>query len=165
MALFTKNKNRAALFGKQTLYDKCCTPEVEECCYPTDPLPRPPAPPPCQECGFNLGRNYIVNGVSYGNVDPIIIDTTDLPAIIEVFFGNDNRECDATFGKFTSDTPSPNISITTYSPDTIAPGNVELVATIQLNTVLGPGTYTPYINYSICGDNYALGIDIQIDAV
>jgi hypothetical protein len=163
MALFTKNKNRAALFGKQTLYDKCCTPEVEECCYLSDPLPRPPAP--CQECGFNLGRNYIVNGVAYGNVDPIIIDTSMLPAIIEVLFSNGNRECDATFGKFTSDSGNPNISITTSSPDIIGPGNVELVATIQLNTVLGEGTYTPFLFYPLCGDSLSFGINIQIDAV
>jgi hypothetical protein len=165
MALFTKNKNRAALFGKQTLYDKCCTPEVEECCYLADPLPRPPAPPPCQECGFNLIRNYIVNGVPFGNVDPIIIDTTDLPAIIEVLFSNGNRECDATFGKITSDSGNPNISITTFSVDAISPGTSELAATIQLNTVLGEGTYTPFLFYSLCGDNLSLGINIQINAV
>jgi hypothetical protein len=163
MALFTKNKNRAALFGKQTLYDKCCTPEVEECCYSTDPLPRPPAPPPCQACFID--RYYVVNGINVGNPITIVIDTSMLPTIIEVFFNNSNRSCDAIIGKITSDTPSPNISITTYGVDTISPGTAELAATIQLNTVLGPGTYTPYINYSICGDNYGLGIDIQIDAV
>jgi hypothetical protein len=126
-------------------------------------LPRPPAP--CQECGFNLSRNYIVNGVAYGNVDPIIIDTSMLPAIIEVLFSNGNRECDATFGKFTADSGNPNISITTNSPDIIGPGNVELVATIQLNTVLGEGTYTPFLFYPLCGDSLSLGINIQIDAV
>ena len=160
MALFTKNKNRAALFGKQTLYDKCCTPEVEECCYSTDPLPRPPAP--CQACFID--RYYVVNGINVGNPITIVIDTSMLPTIIEVFFNNSNRSCDAIIGKITSASGNPNIGITTYSVDTISPGTAELAATIELNTVLGEGTYTPYTNYSICGDNYGLGIDIQIDA-
>lgn len=164
MAIFSKNANRAALFGKQKLFKACCTPEVEECCYSTDLVPVP-KPPPCQECGRSVIRDYIVNGISVGNISPIVIDTSMLPTIIEVFFENGNLECDATFGKVTSDTPSPNINISTYSPDTIGPGAIELVATIQLNTALGEGTYTPYLNYSLCGDNYALGIDIQIDAV
>jgi len=166
MALFTKNKNRAALFGKQTLYDKCCTPEVEECCYLTaEPLPRPPAPPKCEECGFNIGRNYIVNGRDFGNADPITIDISMLPAIIEVFFINNNEECNATFGKITSDPGNPSISISTYSPDIIEPETNELVATIQISDTILPGSYTPYLNYSLCGDNLALGINIVINDI
>ena len=163
MALFTKNKNRAALFGKQTLYDICCTPEIEECCYPTDPLPRPPAPPPCLVCFFN--RYYVVNGVNVGNPFTINIDTSMLPATIEVYFENISTDCDVIIGNITSDSYNPNISITTYSVDTISPGTAELAATIQLNTVIGAGTYTPSLFYSVCGDNYDLGINVQIDAV
>lgn len=165
MAIFSKNANRAALFGKQKLFKACCTPEVEECCYLTNPVPRPPAPP-CQECGGSVIRDYIVNGISVGNITPIVIDTSMLPTIIEVFFENANRECDAIFGKITSETPTPNINIITSSPDNpIKPGESELVATIQLNTVLGDGNYIPFLFYNLCGDNYALSIDIQIDAV
>ena len=163
MALFSKNANRAALFKKQTLYDKCCTPEVEECCYFANLLPRPPAPPPCQTCVID--RYYIVNGINVGNPTTIVIDTSMLPTIIEVFFNNSGRSCDAIIGRITSASGNPNISITTYSVDAISPGTAELAATIELNTVLGEGTYTPFLEYSLCGDNYSLGIDIQINAV
>ena len=169
MGLFSKNANRAALFGKQKFLKVCCTPEVEECCYLTNPVPLPkqtrPVIPPCQACDIDIIRNYIVNGVSVGNASLIVIDTSMLPVIIEVFFENGNLDCDATFGKITSDSPNPNISILTYDPNIIEPEENVLVATIQLNTIIGEGIYTPYLNYSLCGDNYALGIDIQIDAV
>lgn len=163
MAIFSKNANRAALFGKQKLFKACCTPEVEECCYLTNPVPRPPKPS-CQECGGNITRNYIVNGRSYGDTTPIVIDTSMLPVTIEVYFTNNSKECDAIFGKITSETPTPNINIITSSPDTIKPGESELVATIQLNTVLGDGNYIPFLFYNLCGDNYALSIEIQINA-
>jgi hypothetical protein len=161
MAIFSKNANRAALFGKQKLFKACCTPEVEECCYLTNPVPRPPTPP-CQACNMDITYSYLVNNNPIVFL-PITIDVTELPAVIEVFFGNNNRECDATIGKVTSDTPNPNINIITSSPDPLGPGENVLVATIQLNTVLGVGSYTPYINYPLCGESYALGVNIVIE--
>lgn len=160
MAIFSKNANRAALFGKQKLFKACCTPEVEECCYLTNPVPRPPAPP-CQECGRDIKARYLVNNVEEDF--PIVIDVSELPAVIEVFFENGNLECDATFGKITSDSGNPNISITTYSPEIIGPLDEELVATIQLNTILGPGSYSPSLLFNICGVNTFLNVDINIE--
>jgi hypothetical protein len=163
MAIFSKNANRAALFGKQKLFKACCTPEVEECCYLTNPVPRPPAPPdpPCQECGRNIKARYLVNNVEEDF--PIVIDVSELPAVIEVFFENGNPECDATFGKITSDSGNPNISIITYSPDKIGPLDEELIATIQLNTILGIGNYSPSLFFNLCNDPSVLNVDIKIE--
>lgn len=163
MAIFTRNKNPKALLGNQKLFNICCDdPAPDPCCYSTE-APRPPTL--CQECGGSIVRNYVVNGINVGNPILIVIDTSMLPAIIEVFFENTNRDCDATFGKITSDSPNLNINITTYSYGTIGPGMIELVATIQLNIGLVEGAYTPYLNYYLCGNLYSLGIDIQIDAL
>ena len=163
MAIFSKNANRAALFGKQKLFKACCTPEVEECCYLTNPVPRPPKPS-CQECGKSIEASFLVNNTPYVFY-PILIDTSMLPAVIEVFFENANRECDANFGKITSETPTPNINIITSSPDTIKPGESELVATIQLNTVLGPGTYNPSLFYNLCNEPIVFVVEIIIEDI
>lgn len=165
MAIFSKNANRAALFGKQKLFKACCTPEVEECCYLTNPVPRRPAPP-CtgEECKKSFSFYYLVNNGNYGSTNPINIYTSELPAVIEVFIKNDLNYCSTKYGKLTSETPNPNINITTYNIGTLEPGDSKLAATLQLNTVLGEGMYYPTLSFTLCDEmnsNLNIAINIQ----
>jgi len=161
MALFSHNKNRRALLGKQKLFGACCTPEVEECCYSTD-QPRPE--PPCQECGLQMSRIIKVNGDIVGDPPTVTINTSALPATIEVSYANGNRDCSADYTqqKFTADSNSPNIIWVLEDEPIIAPGGIALFGTIVLNNTLGPGSYTASIYYKLCGDNLVYTLNILI---
>jgi hypothetical protein len=160
MAIFSKNANRAALFGKQKLYDKCCTSEVEECCYSTDPLPRPP----CQECGMNIDKYMIIDGVEYEFGTPgLSFDISLLPFTIEVYFENTNPLCNANFQeKITGDTSEPNVTINTQGLSVIAPNSTELIATVNVTNGVIAGTYSFDIYYKICDDNYVITQSFEI---
>lgn len=166
MAIFSKNKNPKALLGNQKLFKICCDdPAPDPCCYSTEP--RPPAPL-CKECGLEIGIEYVLNGVNIGFVNPIIVNNSDIPLTLEIFFTNNNPECNANFeGSFFSTTNSSDFNTVVENVFIVEPGETTLVATVEVPgplfvPILGL-TLSPSISYSICDNNKELLLDILVN--
>jgi hypothetical protein len=166
MAIFTKNKNPKALLGNQKLFKICCDDLAPDpCCYSTE-LPRPELL--CKECGINIGIDYVVNGVNIGFVNPIIVNNSDIPLTLEIFFKNENIECNANFeGSFLSTTNGKNFSTIVQNVFIVEPLETILVATIEVpGPLIVPVqglTLSPSISYSICDNNKELLLDILVN--
>jgi hypothetical protein len=160
MALFTKNKNRAALFGKQTLYEKCCTPEVEECCYSSDPLPRP-------ICNCEPLFTLELDGDSFELplIAPLVITST--PQIIDFVFENIDScpiELDKLSCSLSGPINYPGFTIEKVMEPTVVPGNSSLtIYSIEVDNTALDGSYE--FNYGYrpdCGDQVSGIIQVEI---
>jgi hypothetical protein len=160
MAIFSKNANRAALFGKQKLFKACCTPEVEECCYSTDPTPRPVCNcEPLFSIDFD-GDNY---PLPYST--PLVI--TSLPKSIDFIFENLDS-CPIEFTKLSLVLSGP-INYNGFTID-IAPSNILvlgnsslIIMNIEVDISAQDGSYE--FNYSYlttCGNAASGSISVDI---
>jgi hypothetical protein len=160
MALFSKNANRAALFKKQTLYDKCCTPEVEECCYFANLLPRPICN--CEPLfTLELGRNSYTLPL----ITPLVITST--PQTIYFIFENIDScpiELDKLGCQIASPIAVPGFTITIVSHPVVVPGNSSLtIYSIEIDNTVLDGSYEFGYSYeSDCGPRVSGSIQVDI---
>jgi hypothetical protein len=160
MALFTKNKNRAALFGKQTLYDKCCTPEVEECCYSADPLPRPIC-----NCESLFTLDFDGDSYTLPLIAPLVI--TSLPQTIDFVFENIDScpiELDKLSCLLSGPINYPGFTIDIVPDPTVVPGNTTLtIFSIEVDNTALDGSYEFDYSYeSDCGPKVSGTIQVDI---
>lgn len=157
MAIFSKNANRAALFGKQKLFKACCTPEVEECCYSTDPTPRPV----CNCNNYETALN--VNGVIQPTTAFLTLSaSSDLPANIQINITNtDTCPIDITNISLIGSSPYIVASLP-ITPFVLAAGTSDDVFGFQLSELAGPGGYIIDYSYTICGFTTTLQLEIML---
>jgi len=160
MAIFSKNANRAALFGKQRLYDKCCTPEVEECCYSTNPLPRP-------ICNCEPLFTLEFDGDSY--TLPLIagLVITSTPQTIDFVFENIDScsiELDKLSCILSGPINYPGFTINIVSEPVVVPGNSSLtIYSIEVDNTALDGSYEFDYSYeSDCGPRVSGSIRVTI---
>jgi hypothetical protein len=160
MAIFSKNANRAALFGKQTLYDKCCTPEVEECCYFANLLPRP-------ICNCEPLFTLELDGDSYTLplIAPLVITST--PQTIDFIFENIDScpiELDKLGCEIAGPINYPGFTINIVSDPVVVPGNSSLtIYSIEVGNLALDGSYVFDYSYeSDCGPRVSGSIQVEI---
>lgn len=156
MAIFSKNANRAALFGKQKLFKACCTPEVEECCYSTDP--------PALACDCNNYETALnVNGVIQPTTAFLTLSaSSDLPANIQINITNtDTCPIDITNISLIGSSPY-IVALLPITPFVLAAGTSADVFGFQLSGLAGPGGYIIDYSYTICGFTTTLQLEIML---
>ena len=150
MAIFSKNANRGALFGKQKLFKACCTPEVEECCYQSY------TPKPGEGCNCNILFTQNVNGT----ITPVTINfltlsqSADLP--IEIGFYVENLDsCPIIISNIGAESTSPFFTFSfALNPFTLAANDNAFVFGLELSELAGPGSYTfDYYFDTDCGQS------------
>jgi hypothetical protein len=160
MAIFSKNANRGALFGKQKLFKACCTPEVEECCYSTDPAPRP-------VCNCEPLFTLEFNGDSYELplISPLVISST--PETIDFIFENIDS-CPIELTKLSCSLSGPinynGFTINVVSNNTVVPGNTSLtIFSIEVDNTALDGSYEFDYSYeSDCANKVSGSIRVDI---
>ena len=161
MAIFSKNANRAALFGKQKLFKACCTPEVEECCYSTDPVP---LPKPLCNCEPLFTLEF--DGDSYDLLSLASLVVSSTPATLEFVFENVDS-CPIELSRLSCILSGPiNYGGFTINvvPDTVVPGNTSLIIfSIEIDNTALDGSYDFNYQYNDdCGNNVNGTINVVI---
>lgn len=161
MAIFSKNANRAALFGKQKLFKACCTPEIEECCYLTDPVP---LPRPLCNCEPLFTLEFDGDSYELPLISALVVSST--PATIEFVFENIDS-CPIELSRLSCILSGvinyDGFTINVIS-DTVVPGNTSLtIFSIEIDNTALDGSYEFDYQYNDdCGNNVNGSISVDI---